>query len=139
MKANIIQDAWFVRGQVCDATVTAQLDGVTISIPGHSEVQVFICTNELRQLLRLVDGSFSGLNLGRYKRDVLLQGGGVTTKLVTAEKLADEGFVEIHETARGRDVIRFDLDPSRAAYAARYSLTDEGEKIRHMLANGGVG
>lgn len=140
MKANIIQDAWFVRGRVCDATVTAQLDGVTISIPGHSEVQVYLSANDLRQVMGCIDGALDGLKLSKHKREVIIQGGGITTKLATVKKLETDGLVTIHETAHGHRecVTKFDLDPARAHYAARYSLTDEGEKVLHLLSNGGA-
>lgn len=140
MKANIIQDAWQVNDRICDATVTVRLDGVVLSIPGHSEIQLFITADDLQAIKMKLDqaGRLDGFPNGKWRREVVSQGGGITTKVSTAQRLEEEGFVTIHKIVYGGDVRQFDLDPARAACAARCSLTDAGEQILHML-NGGVG
>ena len=131
----VVNDALRVNGRSCGLVVAVDLLGVRLSTP-RGEVQVVLSAEDLRlmldqvrEMVRLMD-----LPAGKWRRSILLQGGGVTSKTTTARKMQGEGYVVLESCVKwGRSVREFGLDPARVQTAVKYRLTAEGEKLRHML------
>lgn len=131
----IVKDALRVDGRCCDLQVSADPLGVRLATP-RGEVEVVVSAEDLRLLLDQVRDvvRLIGAPAGKWRRDILLQGGGVTTKSATARKLEEEGYVKLEgPVVWGRDVRQFGLDPAMVQTAVEYSLTAEGERLCEML------